>query len=64
MEQNKLNSMNFAFMLIYNQDNTYAYDILNKVEPIMKNAIYNAAANNISASNLDDINMFDLVGMY
>ncbi len=60
----KLNSMNFAFMLIYNQDNTYAYDILNKVEPIMKNAIYNAAANNISASNLDNINMFDLVGMY
>ena len=59
----KLNSMKIAWMITYNQDNDYDYDILGKMASIVSTATYNDASSSIAPEkkfnfNMDEISEF------
>ena len=59
----KIDSMNFMWVSIMNQNNTIDYDLLNSVVPIVVNATSNNGANSIEKSdfsfNISDISNLD-----
>ena len=57
----KLNSMYVVTIMIYNEDNTYDYDALNKVANITSNATYNQASNSIADSSKFNFNFGELI---
>lgn len=57
----KLNSMYVVTIMIYNEDNTYDYDALNKVANITSNATYNQASNSIADSSKFNLNFGELI---
>ena len=56
----KLNSMKTAWMIAYNQDNSYDYDILKNMASIISTATYNDASNSIATTPKFNFNINEL----
>ncbi len=59
----KLNSMKTAWIAIYNQANTYDYDLLTKMASVISTAAYSDTSNSIAANpnikfNMDEMSQF------
>lgn len=52
----KLNSMKTAWMIVYNQDNTFDYDIVKQISSIISTAEYNESSHSIEEDPIIDFN--------